>query len=357
MVRVWLLVAVMMLAGCEEQSEAQAAPPTVRTVSVTAATAQARAVEVLERTLGRLEAPALPAVAAETAGRVNRTLVTEGERVEPGQVLATLEDERQALALESAEATLRRVEALLANQQRLVARLTRLASEQNASESMLDEAEAQARALAAQLEEAEARRRQAARDLAETRLKSPLGGVVQRKYVSVGDYVSEGEPYFDIVQQDRLRAYLPFPEMLAQRIQVGMKVRLRRVAEDDAPVVVAVDEIRPVIGTNSRAVEAIVEFDNPGGWRAGGTVVAELVIAERPESVVVPETSVVQRPQGTVVYRLVDGRAEEQQVRVGVARDGWAEIVDGLRAGDRVVEDGAGFLTDGAAVEVKGDAA
>ena len=348
-----LAALLLLCGGCEEQSEAQAPAAPERRVSVTAAVAEARPVEVLERTLGHLDAPALPAVAAETAGRVNRTLVEEGQAVTAGQLLATLEDERQRLALESAEATVRRLEALLANQRRVVERLTRLAAEQNASESLLDEAQAQARALAAQLEEAEARQRQAARDLAETRVRSPLDGLVQRRHVSLGDYVAAGEPYFDIVQQDRLRAYLPFPETLAPRIRPGMTVRLTQVGGRDASVTATVAEIRPVIGSNSRAVEAIAEFANPGGWRAGGTVVGQLVMEERTGSVVVPEASVVQRPNGTVVYALEDGRARERVVQVGVARDGWAEILSGLSAGERVAEDGAGFLTHGTAVEVK----
>jgi multidrug efflux pump subunit AcrA (membrane-fusion protein) len=63
---------------------------------------------------------------------------------------------------------------------------------------------------------------------------------------------------------------------------------------------------------------------------------------------------VVRRPAGTVVYVIEEGRAVQRVVETGLQRDGVVEILSGLKAGERVAVDGAGFLTDGAAVEVKG---
>ena len=347
----------LVLAGCDGSSDATPAAAPERTVAITAATAKARPVRVVERTLGRLEAQALAAVSAETSGRVTATLAEEGEPVRAGQVLAEIDNERQRLVLESAEATVRRLEVLLANQRRLVARLTRLAAEQNTSESALEEAEAQERALAAQLSEAEAAVKQASRNLVETRVRSPFEGVVQRRQVSEGDYVAVGEPMFEIVRQDRLRAYLPFPEVVSRDIRPGMMVHLSTVSAAEQTVESRVVEGRPVIGRSSRSVEAIVEFANPGGWRVGGTVVGEVVVEERPASVVVPESSVVLRPTGAVVYRIDSGRAVEVPVKTGVTKDGWVEIREGLSAGEAVAEDGAGFLTGGVAVNVRSSAA
>lgn len=353
----WLAcVGAAMLSGCGGSTDTGAGVVPERRVAVTTAVVEIRPVRVIERTLGRLEARALPAVAAETAGRVTATLVDEGEPVIVGQVLAELDDQRQQLALESVEATIRRLEALLSNQRRLVERLTRLAAEKNAPETVLEEAEAQARALAAQISEAEAARKRAARDLSETRVRSPLDGIIQQRYVSNGDYVAVGQAMFEIVQQDLLRAYLPYPEGVAETIHPGMKVRLGTATGVQETVASIVKEMRPVIGRSSRSVEAIVEFANPGGWRAGGTVVGDVVIVERPEGRVVPEASVVLRPAGAVVYRIESGRAVEVPVKTGVVRDGWVELVEGPDAGVTVARDGAGFLTDSVAVDVRSEA-
>jgi multidrug efflux pump subunit AcrA (membrane-fusion protein) len=71
----------------------------------------------------------------------------------------------------------------------------------------------------------------------------------------------------------------------------------------------------------------------------------------------VPEQSVVLRPAGKVVYAVVaDGeqrKAQQRVVRTGAKKNGVIEILEGLEAGETVVEDGAGFLTNGAVVAVK----
>ena len=90
-----------------------------------------------------------------------------------------------------------------------------------------------------------------------------------------------------------------------------------------------------------------------GGLRAGGTVNGAIVTGRKPAAVVVPEQSVVLRPAGKVVYVIADGKARQRIVEPGVKQGGRIEIVKGLAAGELVAEDGAGFLSDGAAVTVK----
>ena len=73
----------------------------------------------------------------------------------------------------------------------------------------------------------------------------------------------------------------------------------------------------------------------------------------RPErqALVVPEIAVVQVGRDSFVYRVAqDGKVEQAAVRVGVRRDGKAEILEGLTAGDRIVVDGTGKLRPGVVV-------
>lgn len=355
-----LLLLLATLSGCGGPDEASVAPATTRTVPVLTAVVTAQPVEVIEQSLGRLEAPRIPAVAAETTGQVRSISVDAGDRVEQGAVLAVLDDEAQRLAVESARATVARLEVLLENQERTVQRLQQLSREQSVAQSMLDDAVAQARALRAQVAEATARARESERALAKTRVESPITGIVQAKLVSVGDFVTPGQAMFDVVAHDRLRAYLPFPETLAGRIRPGQEVALTLPTldtADSAPVRANVNEIRPMVGTGSSAIEAIVEIENPGNWMPGASVRGRVVLERRDAGLVVPEAAVIQRPAGDVVYVVTDGIAHQRTVRTGVRRDGWAEIVDGLAAGETVATEGAGFLTDGTAVRARDGAA
>lgn len=326
-----------------------------RVTPVTAAVSSMETVERLERVVGRLETNTAPAVAAETGGRVVRVAVDTGERVEAGQVLAELDAGDQRLAQQSADAQVRRLQALYATQQVNTRRIQDLAARQSVSEDQLDQANAQLASLRAQLEAAQSNAEQAALELARTRITAPVSGQVQARHVSAGDFVSAGQVVFELVGADALQAIVPLPEQRADDLILGQVVRLQIPSRPDEVIEASVTEIRPLIGARSRAIEAVVALDNPGGWRVGGSVNAEVILASY-EAVVVPQLSVVRRPAGTVVYRVVDEdgetRARQTLVEVGQRGEGWIEIRAGLNADEQVVEDGAAFLSDGALLDV-----
>ena len=112
-------------------------------------------------------------------------------------------------------------------------------------------------------------------------------------------------------------------------------------------------EIKAGVGATNRAVNVIVRLREQPGWHPGSTVNAAVSVDLRPRAIVVPEQSVVLRPAGKVVYLIVDGKAKQQVVGTGNKQKGVVEIVAGLRGGERLALDGAGFLSDGAAVNVK----
>jgi RND family efflux transporter MFP subunit len=136
-------------------------------------------------------------------------------------------------------------------------------------------------------------------------------------------------------------------------IKTGQRVQLTTPTSPGKTIEGKISEIRSVIGSANRAFEAIVEVSNPGDWRPGASVNGAVVVAEHPGAAVVSEISVVQRPAGMVVYVVKDGKAAQRIVQVGERRDGVAEIVSGVTAGEVVAMDGAGFLTDNADVAIK----
>lgn len=350
------LVAACALAACVAEQDGPTTPQ-VRLTPVTVGSAERRDVAVFEASVGRLETPAAPQVAAETAGRVRDIRVSDGARVEPGTVLAILDNELQRIQRNSAAAELERLEALLTNQTATVRRLGDLLADNSAAQSMYDEAEAQQRALQAQIKDARAKLEDANYQLEKTRIISPIAATVQRKLISVGDYVAVGQPLFELVESRRLHAYLPFPETVVGKVQPGQPAAMSLPGRVESEVLTGtVTDIRPVVGSRSKAIEAIVEFDNPGDWLPGGSVLGVVTIAERPGALVVPELAVVRRPAGEVVYEIKDNVAVARRVLLGERRDGWVEVTDGLEPGTVVALDGAGFLTDGAPVRVRSDA-
>jgi len=145
---------------------------------------------------------------------------------------------------------------------------------------------------------------------------------------------------------------LPFPERLSGQLKPGLAVTLDQPAHPGKVVAGTITEVRPMVGTNNRAVETLVDLPAGTDWPAGSSVTARLVLASR-ESVVVPAGSVVRRPAGDVVYVLEGDKAVEHKVTIGIRTSERAEVLSGVEAGATVVLSGAGFLTDGALVAVR----
>jgi RND family efflux transporter MFP subunit len=169
--------------------------------------------------------------------------------------------------------------------------------------------------------------------------------------VAVGDYVKLGDPLFKLVGVQEMRAHLLLPESAATRIHTGLKVVMTSPAAPERSIEARIDEIKPTVGANNRALDAIVKFRGDGNlFRGGGTVNARIVTRTLDGALMVPEQSVVLRPAGKVVYSVQEGVARQRLVETGLRQDGFQEIIKGLVAGETIAADGAGFLTDGAAV-------
>lgn len=345
-----LVALATLAAGCGGKNKDDAGA-FVRKTPVTVAQAAKQRVDAIEVTVGRLEATSAPALAAETSGRVVRLYVDGGSVVKQGQVLAELDGEPQRLAVASARASVERLEALLANQQRTVKRYQELRAKA-VSESMLEEAVAQESAREAELNDARARLAEAEYRLDRTRIKSPVDAIVERRLISVGDFVSPGTPVVTIVGRDRMRVVLPFPERLSGQLKPGLAVTLDQPSRPGEAITGTIGEVRPMVGTNNRAVEALVDLPAGTDWPPGGSVSARVVLASR-DGVVVPAGSVVRRPAGDVVYVVKDDKAVERKVTVGIRTSALAEVLSGVEPGETVVVSGAGFLTDGALVTVR----
>lgn len=182
---------------------------------------------------------------------------------------------------------------------------------------------------------------------------APVEGVIETQIVAAGDYVKVGDPLYRLVSNRILKAHLPYPESAAPRIRPGQPVRLTSAQAPGQVIEGTVEQVKPTVSETSRAIDVQVRLENDGSLRAGGTVNGAIVTGRKPAAVVVPEQSVVLRPAGKVVYIVADGKARQRIVEPGVKQGGKIEIVKGLAPGEVVAEDGAGFLSDGAAVTVK----
>ena len=343
----------LVLAACDKPAEAPAKPggPPPTLISVTLA--ETRNLEILERAIGSLEGLIDPTVGAEVPARVIQVSAHAGQSVKKGELIAVLDAREFDLQRRQADAEIKRIEALLANQGRLVERNQRLVQKNFISQNALDDVSTQQAALQEELEAARARLATIELNASKTRIYSPLDGRVEKQVVSVGDFVKVGDPLFQIIGTQRLRAHLPFPEGVAAQLKPGQTVRLSTPTAPDDVYTTTIREIKPLIGSTNRAADVIADVVDKAGWYPGASVNAAVVLGQRPQAVVVPEQAVVLRPAGEVVYVIQDKTASQRIVKVGLREQGMVEILEGLTAGETVAVDGAAFLTDKAAVNIQ----
>lgn len=350
------VVLLAFLAACGNKSEnkkEEAGKPARMATPVTVTQVARGTVQLIEESVGVLESYADPVISAEAGGKLLEVRVQPGEAVQAGQVLAVIDDHDANLSKVAAQAERNRVQALVDNQTRQVERQRELRAKNFISQAMLDDAEAQLRALQNQLAAAKAQYALSERTLGKTKVLAPFAGRIEKQMVVRGQFVKVGDPLFQLVASGKLRARLPFPETLADKIMPGMTVLLSTFI-DQRELTAKIDFVKPMSGLNNRSFDALVTITDPGLWRPGSTVTGRVVLGEHHDTLLLPQHSVVLRPAGKVVYVVEGGKAIQRPVTVGVVRDGQAEIVSGLTGNETVVVDGAGFLTDQAAVNVTG---
>lgn len=351
-----LLLATGLITACGGDNESVGGPdkkPAKRATIVSTARVEVQAIEVTERSVGALESIFVPEVSAEVEGRVIAGHVKAGETVTPGQLLVELDTEDYTIAERGARAEVAQLTALRANQARTVNRYSKLVDAKLISTDRYDEAKAQLDALEEQLKAAQARLKQKQRGLTKTRVISPYSGVVDAELASIGDFVKVGDPLLRITKIDSLRARLPLPETLAPRIFRGLKVRLVSPLDPDTVVNSEIMEIRPIVGTNNRAIDVLTTVDNPGKWQPGASVTGIIILEQRDQAIVVPLAAVVLRPAGKVVYVIENDIAKQYIVKTGIYFRDRVEIVAGLVGNETLAVNGAAYLTDGAPVSVK----
>jgi RND family efflux transporter MFP subunit len=345
----------LLLTACGGSDDGDGDTNTRLAVPVLTERAETRDVQQTFYSIGRLVSRNSPVLAAEINARVVDVLVDAGDTVEQGQVLVRLDTTVPQLTRREALAEIERLEINISNEERRVKRYRDLQSRELMPQERLDDAEAKLASDRAALNAAAARLAIAEDHLTKAALTSPVSGAVERRHVSVGDYVKVGAPLLSVTDTHNLRAELPFPETVGEYLEIGQRLLLESPLAPGRVVESRVGGILPEVGMMNRAMLTIADVKNPGFWRPEATVEGTVVVDSRPGAVVVPVMSVIERPSGQVVYVPEGETVRQRVVETGQRQNGWIEVLSGIEPGTVVVTDGARYLSDGAAIMVRVD--
>ena len=345
--------AALLLTACggQDNSDSENVPAT-RAVMISTTRAEVRDLPIWLETVGRVHSHSAPTLAAEVAGRVTRVSADTGDSIEAGQLLAETDTSTLLLQQQAAQAGVDRLQVHIANGERRVERFETLSVKNLASQTQLDDAKEQFEAFQADYKAAEAQLAIVNDSIAKSHVTAPVSGVIQQRFISEGDFVNRGQPLFEITQPNRLQAWLPYPESRALRVKVGQAAKLYSPLIEGELISGEVSELQPSIGIGSRAVMAIVDLDKAGDLRPGATLSGHVLVATHANAVMVPNKSVVHRPDGDMVYIIQNNTAEARKVVSGRNQDAMIEITAGLQGDEVIATDGASFLSDGASVSI-----
>ena len=345
----------LLLAGCQSNPSDGQRVPRVQTQVVGLASFR-NTVE----TVSTLESASEVQLAAQASGRILQLLVSQGDRVQRGQLLLVLD-----------QAQLRAEVASLRGQMQTTKlnyeRFNYLVKQGAASSLQRDEYRqaylAAREALAA---------RQA--DLAFKALRSPISGTVADLQVKAGDVIQAGAPLTKVIGESRLLARIDVPAIYATQLRPGLRVELidpiRKVPLETG----VVDSVDPGVAVASQSVLVKAAFANPNGLLRNGLRVRTKLILGTQESLAVPFTAVSQLAGQSFVYVLGSradlerrpGRADLQLVRqqppktkfaiqtpvqLGPLQGNRYPVIRGLQPGQRVIASGLLNLRHGAPVK------
>lgn len=174
-------------------------------------------------------------------------------------------------------------------------------------------------------------------------LKSTMSGVVTKRAVSVGEYVSESTEAFAVANLDKVMVNLIVYQLDLPKIQKGQSVKI--VGSDSQNSTGEIFFVSPVIDADTRTATAAVNLPNPDMvWRPGFFVSGIVQLSSEDASVVVPREAIQFIEDETVVFIKEEDGFEKRDVEIGRQDDDHTEIVDGLKAGETYVSKGAFVL-------------
>jgi membrane fusion protein, multidrug efflux system len=313
------------------------------------------------RAIGRVEAYSTVEIKAQINGQITQVNFHEGQDVKKGDLLFTIDPRPFEAALLQAQANLAKDHAQFKQADADEKRYSYLVKQGVGSQQQYDQAEAQAASLAASVQADEASVQTAKLNLGYTTIRSPIEGRTGNLLVHAGNIVKPDADTPMVVINQIHPVYVTFSIPEQQLAQVREVMTSRKL-----PVQVAFPNVQQTETGEMSFVDNSVDaktgtialkglFANKDGrlW-PGEFVNATLVVAERPNAILVPSQAVQTGQEGSYVFVVEPGmKVESRKIVIGASIDGETVVTNGLKAGETVVTDGQLRLIPGSKVTIK----
>ena len=317
-------------AAGQGKAQAQAGAAAARATTVTPLVVAERAFTDRIEAIGVAKGRQSVTITSNTTELITDVHFRDGQRVAKGQVLVDLKAQAPDAAIAQAEATLA------------------LAQSNHDRWRALAEKGVAPRATAEQYkttyDQALAALRVAQANKLDRVIRAPFSGVVGLSDVAPGTLINAGTPIVSLDDVAVMRVDFDVPDRYAPTLREGLPIVARPDAYPGQKSGGVIAKLDSRVNQNTRSIRARAEFPNPDGRLKPGMMLRVAVEHGQRRAVGVPEAAVQFETDQPYVFVIAErgGKlvAEQRGVVAGVREDGFIEIREGLKAGDRIVADG-----------------
>jgi len=266
-------------------------------------------------------------IAAETAGKVVRVLVSEGSYVKAGQTLAIIDGDKLNVNVQNAQASYKTAQADAARYESAFAT-------GGVTKQQLDQAKLQ-------LENAKNNLRSAQLSSADTAVKSSISGIINSKQVEPGAYVNPGTALFELVNVSTLKLKVNVDENNVALLKVGQSIAVKASVYPDKEFKGKITFIAPKADASLNfPVEIEIQNNSNNELRAGMYATAVFSNNTKTPILVVSRAAFVGSVSSNEVFLVKNNVAYLTKVTTGRNFGDYVEILSGIKDGDEVVTSG-----------------
>lgn len=275
---------------------------------------------------------------SETQGRVIAVNFDIGSKVGAGTVLAKVDDELK-------KATLMQAEASYEKAKKDYDRIKTLFEQKSMNEATLDQAKFG-------LQNAEAQLIMAKKAFRDTKVTSPISGVVTVKNIEKGSFLNIGTPIATIIDINTIKIRVYLSEMNIRKVTIGEKIRLKSELFPNRDFTGTIKFINPKADESHTYATDIVISNPKGDIKPGMFFTAYFDRIISGNALVIPRNALVGSAKKPQVYVVKDGKAYIRDIKIyRIVRD-EISVQSGINEGEEIVYSGQINLKNGINVKV-----
>lgn len=341
-----LTSALLLLAGCKEKVKPGTAEINRKAVTGVSVT-EVRQSEVNDyyETSGTVRAKTVSVISSRVMGTVTALMVKEGDRVNAGQTLMTIDDRDMAERVKAADKALEAAKLNKSLADTTYKRYKEIYDERALTQQEMDQVETQKKVAEAEYERAKAMLAEAQVSHGFTKITASTSGIVTEKRIDRGSMATPGTPLLTIEDISSFRVDLNVDERLSGKLKIGTPVDIF-IDSTGQQIKGKITELVPSIDSMSRTFLAKVDIGGTG-LKNGLYARAKISVGTK-QAIIIPKAALVEKGQLTGVYAVDEkGVVIYRLVRVGKEYDNNLEVLSGINPKDKIITDGVDRAADG----------